>query len=108
MDRERRDLRELWAKGVSEGMSDENDLPRVHMEQAFRWFCPGCKTENFDRAVEVEFESREHMQEVCEGLGVDKYREGEIVEVPKTVTCRSCLILCTTDDPRYDPEEDDV
>jgi hypothetical protein len=90
-------------------MTDEADLPLVRMEQAFRWFCPGCEVENFDRALATKFTSQEEEQAACQELGIPEDATGGFVEIPTTVTCRNCLLLCATDDSPHDyKSKDDV
>ena len=69
-------------------------LPRVAAQQAFRWECPQCGRENFDRAAPVSFDCPEDEEEAKAALGVESWIEGGIVSVPDTVTCGGCLLLC--------------
>jgi len=78
-------------------VSEPGDLKRVKAMQAFRWICPECQTENFDRAVEVVFEDPEAERVSLESMGL-KPGEGIIVEAPGTVTCRSCLAMFALED----------
>ncbi len=64
------------------------------MQQAFRWECLDCKTENFDRAQQVPLE--EIPQELLYQIEEDLEAGGEFVTTPESVTCRSCLQMFST------------
>ena len=81
-------------------MSDK--LRRVVMHQAFRWFCLDCETENFDRAVTVEFTDPDEELRIREELGLPPGELCDVVETPPTVTCRSCLAMFNTLDESAD------
>lgn len=74
------------------------DLRFVRMQQAFRWFCLDCQTENFDRAVKVEFADTDEELRAKEALGIPPGEIGDVVSAPETVTCRQCLAMFKTVD----------
>ena len=68
-------------------------LPCVRIEQAFRWHCPACARENFDRAQVVRFDNQALEREAREALGVPHGCPGGVVAVPRSVTCGGCLAM---------------
>ncbi len=77
---------------MPEGLDGE-ELRTVQALQAFRWVCPDCDTENFDRASRVAFETPQDEEQVREALGARGDEEGFVVQAPDTVTCRNCLAM---------------
>ena len=75
------------------GFMAEDKLRSIRMLQAFRWFCPDCQLENFDRAENVAFSDPEQETEARLQLGIPEGALGEIVQVPSSVTCRGCLAM---------------
>lgn len=72
------------------------ELRSVDAFTAFRWICPDCETENFDRAQNSVFECEEDEAEVRRGLGVGE--DEAIVQAPETVTCKCCLSMFRLED----------
>lgn len=71
-----------------------NDERRtVTMQQAYRWECPDCKRENFDRAEEVTFDNIFEEEAAKEKLGIPDDVEGAFVTCPDTVTRLSCFAM---------------
>ncbi len=78
-------------EGLGGASSDE--LRTIKMQQAYRWECPDCKRENFDRAEEVIFDDIFEEEDARQKLGIPDDVEGAIVTCPDTVTCLSCFAM---------------
>ena len=75
-----------------------DDAPIVKTEMAFRWECPQCGRENFDRCRTVVFDNPEDEAEAKEKLGIPEEIEGGVCSCPETFTCLGCLLIVRPDE----------
>lgn len=61
----------------------------TELRPAHAWDCPGCKAENFERAL-IPCMSPEGEQELRDDHGVQPWHDGAFIRIPKTVTCPHC------------------
>ena len=79
----------------------------VELHPAFVWDCDDCGTENFERAVFIEFDTEEEEQLAREVCGIEP-EEGFPVMAPGKVTCRQCNKEFNTDAEQiYGEDADD-
>lgn len=63
-------------------------MKRVELKTAFMWRCPGCRTRNFEAAVDRELTDEDKIALIEQyGDGDDDF---ELVGAPEIVTCIKC------------------
>lgn len=61
----------------------------VELIPAFFWTCPNCGVDQFERCVVPEM-SQEDRIEAMQALGVEPWKEGDLLTSPSAVVCEKC------------------
>lgn len=75
----------------------------VDLYLAFGWVCPECGENQYVSGVTEEM-SDEDREDILEALGFESLSQGEFVDKPDSVVCRSCESEFVVSSPDSDDE----
>jgi hypothetical protein len=82
----------------------------VHLSPAYFWSCPDCGADNYERAVDPNF-NQEQLNNIYQSFQLEPWELKDFVVTPTSVSCVECGRFYQTgvdseDEMGYDSEDD--